>query len=115
MLGKSDRVIATQDRQPAIAFLPGHDKWDYGYSIGQLRPDVVAQMWHATPVDFQAIESWGYIRLAPWVFARADSTRVDRAALKEAACTILGEDPLVLGSVQRSVADLGELQARYCR
>jgi hypothetical protein len=44
----------------------------------------------------QAIESHGYIRLAPWVFARADSTRIDRAAVKEAACTILAEDPLVL-------------------
>jgi hypothetical protein len=115
LLGKSDRVIATRERQPAIGFFPGHDKWDYGYSIGQLRPDVVAELWHAVPADFKAIESGGYIRLAPWVFVRADSTRVNRAALKEAACTILAGDPLVLGSVKRSVADLEELQARDCR
>jgi hypothetical protein len=115
LLGKSDRVIATGERQPTIGFFPGHDKWDYGYSIGQLRPDVVAQLWHADSVDFRAIESRGYIRLAPWVFARTDSTRVDRMVLKEAACTILGGDPLVLGSVTRFVADLEELQARYCR
>ncbi len=75
LLGKSDRVIATRERQPTIGFLPGHDKWDYAYSIGQLRPDVVAQLWHAGPADLQAIQSRGYIRLAPWVFARADSTQ----------------------------------------
>jgi hypothetical protein len=115
LLGKSDRVIAARERQATIGFFPGHDKWDYGYSIGQLRPDVVAELWHAVPADFQAIEGRGYIRLAPWVFARTDSTRVNQAALKEAACTILGGDPLVLGSVTRSVADLEDLQARYCR
>ncbi len=115
LLGKSDRTIAARDRQPAIGFLPGHDKWDYSYSIGELRPDVVAELWHASDADFRAIESWGYIRLAPWVFARADSTRIDRAALQEAACVILAEDPLVLGSVRRSVASLDELRARYCR
>jgi hypothetical protein len=115
LLGKSDRVIATRERQPTIGFYPGHDKWDYGYSIGQLRPDVVAELWHASEADFRAIESLGYIRLAPWVFARADSTRIDRAALKAAACTILERDPFVLGSVQRSVTDLEELQALYCR
>ena len=63
----------------------------------------------------QAIESHGYIRLAPWVFARADSTRIGRAAVKEAACTILAEDPFVLGSVYKSVSDLEALRARYCR
>lgn len=26
-------------------FYPGHLKWDYGYSIGGLRPDVVVQLW----------------------------------------------------------------------
>ena len=24
---------------------PGHMKWDYDYSIGQLKPDVVVQLW----------------------------------------------------------------------
>jgi len=26
-------------------FLPGHMKWDYSYSIGQLKPDVVFELW----------------------------------------------------------------------
>jgi hypothetical protein len=115
LLGKSDPVIATRKRQPTVDFNPGHDKWDYDYSVGRLQPDVVAQLWHANPTELRAIESRGYTRLAPWVFARADSTRIDRAALQEAACTILGRDPFVLGSVKRAVADLDELRTRYCR
>ena len=50
LLGKVDRKIA---RQPAHAtpslfgiknFRPGHVKYDYDYSIGQLKPDVIAQI-----------------------------------------------------------------------
>jgi hypothetical protein len=37
----------------SISFYPGHNKWDYAYSIGELHPDVVAQLWarpeEATP------------------------------------------------------------------
>ena len=115
LLGKSDPVIATGKRQPSIGFNPGHDKWDYDFSIGRLRPDVVAELWHPSDRDLQAIERYGYIRLAPWVFARADSTRIDRTAVKAAACTILAEDPLVLGSIYRSNSDLESLRARFCR
>lgn len=51
LLGKNDKVIA---RQPAHvtsgpfnleAFRPGHMKWDYAYSIEELQPDVVVQLW----------------------------------------------------------------------
>jgi hypothetical protein len=114
LLGKSDRVVAAGARQPAAGFEPGHDKWDYGYSIGHLRPDVVAELWHASEDDVRAIEGWGYVRLAPWVFARADSTRVDAAAVRQTACTILREDPFILGSPMRSVPELGDLLARFC-
>ncbi|OGO42546.1 MAG: hypothetical protein A2W36_04065 [Chloroflexi bacterium RBG_16_58_14] len=50
LLGKVDRKIA---RQPAHAvaslygiknFRPGHVKYDYDYSLGQLKPDVIAQI-----------------------------------------------------------------------
>ncbi|GAC1452928.1 MAG: hypothetical protein PVSMB1_00940 [Gemmatimonadaceae bacterium] len=115
LLGKSDRVIARRQRQPTIAFYPGHDKWDYPYSIGELRPDVVAELWHASQRDVSGIESWGYVQVAPWVFVRADSTRVDRSAVKETACTILRRDPFLLGSAERLVPDLEDLTARYCR
>src|SRR5262249_55824574 len=42
LLGKSDPVVAMRPRQASAGFEPGHDKWDYEYSIRQLRPDVVA-------------------------------------------------------------------------
>ncbi|MDI7274946.1 MAG: glycosyltransferase family 39 protein [Anaerolineae bacterium] len=51
ILGKSDPVIArlpmrlSQNPSRSAEFYPGHLKWDYGYSIGELRPDVVAQLW----------------------------------------------------------------------
>jgi hypothetical protein len=51
LLGKSDRHIARIEmwqatrENPLTYFLPGHLKWDYGYSIGVLRPEVVTQLW----------------------------------------------------------------------
>lgn len=48
LLGKVDKRIARQpvhipENLALIDFRPGHMKWDYAYSIGQLQPDVVAQ------------------------------------------------------------------------
>ena len=40
LLGKNDRVIA--QGPPAAAFAPGHNKWNYAYSLLELKPDVVA-------------------------------------------------------------------------
>jgi hypothetical protein len=64
LLGKSDRVIAhlPMRQAPATAavgerltyFWPGHLKYDYGYSIGRLRPDVVTELWH----DPQEAAAW---------------------------------------------------------
>ena len=51
LLGKNDRVIAHQAMHFSdgpgrfSAFYPGHMKWDYAYSIGQLKPDVILQLW----------------------------------------------------------------------
>lgn len=58
LLGKSDRTIAHENMRvpPAdpsdpiskfTGFFPGHLKWDYDYSIGELKPDVVAQLWES--------------------------------------------------------------------
>ena len=51
LLGKSDRKIAHE--QPHMRpnyswwreFWPGHNKWDYAYSIGEQDPDVMMQIW----------------------------------------------------------------------
>ncbi|HEX3050748.1 MAG TPA: glycosyltransferase family 39 protein [Aggregatilineaceae bacterium] len=47
LLGKSDKVIAHRqmDRSTIPELKPGHMKWDYGYSIGELQPDVVMELW----------------------------------------------------------------------
>jgi hypothetical protein len=115
LLGKSDPVIATTRRQPSVGFFPGHDKWDYAYSIGRLQPDVVAELWHASEDDVRTIEAAGYRRVAPWVFIRTASTRIDAPAVREAACVMLDHDPFVLGSVQRIDPDLDAHRRRYCR
>jgi hypothetical protein len=58
ILGKSDKYISKlpmrlpNDNQPAVnplsnwrLFWPGHMKYDYNYSIGELKPDVVQGLW----------------------------------------------------------------------
>jgi hypothetical protein len=51
LLGKNDPVIAHQPNHlpNKIADIrPGHMKWDYDYTIGELKPDVVVQVWGDT-------------------------------------------------------------------
>ena len=51
LLGKSDVRIAHEKSKVNVGLgnlgdlRPGHNKWDYEYSIGQLQPDVVTQLW----------------------------------------------------------------------
>ena len=40
LLGKSDKCIARM-RQVSEGIIPGHNKFDFGYSLGVLMPDVV--------------------------------------------------------------------------
>jgi hypothetical protein len=80
LLGKTDRAVAA-DRSHDIPFWPGHTKWDYAYSIGRLRPDVVVSLWNATPDDRAALARWGYRSLGGDAYVRADSSLVDAAAL----------------------------------
>ncbi len=54
LLGKNDPVIAKGPARINSSlfepgnFRPGHNKWNYAYSIGELQPDVVAQIWEGT-------------------------------------------------------------------
>ena len=41
MLGKSDAHIAHEPPRSPV-FTPGHDKYDFEYSLGRLKPDLVA-------------------------------------------------------------------------
>lgn len=66
ILGKNDSVIAASrpaevpPDSPVATLFPGHNKWNYEYSIGELRPDVVFQLWNPTNEDFQQLSNWGY-------------------------------------------------------
>ncbi|MCX7624838.1 MAG: hypothetical protein N2Z21_01280 [Candidatus Sumerlaeaceae bacterium] len=58
LLGKSDRHVARLPAHrgmlglPAYReFYPGHLKWDYAYSLGQLKPDVVCAIWRRSLGD----------------------------------------------------------------
>jgi hypothetical protein len=55
LLGKSDRQVAREQAHRGVLglpayreFYPGHLKWNYAYSIGQLKPDVVCAIWRRT-------------------------------------------------------------------
>ncbi len=54
LLGKNDPVIAQGPARINSSlfepgnYRPGHNKWNYAYSIGELQPDVVAQIWEDT-------------------------------------------------------------------
>jgi arabinofuranosyltransferase len=51
LLGKADKTIARQNIKSSVSLAgiadvrPGHMKWDYAYSIGELQPDVIVQLW----------------------------------------------------------------------
>jgi arabinofuranosyltransferase len=88
LLGKSDPVIARTSPRPI--FIPGHNKWDYQYSIGVLRPDLILQLWSPTPEDLEYIRESGYDPLEDrpdTVWVRAGSA-IDRAALRAALLAI---------------------------
>lgn len=82
LLGKADPHVAHGPARIEF-YRAGHNKWDYRYSIAELRPDVVAQLWRLDDSELAVIEAAGYERLAPAVFVRRDSAHVDRAALAE--------------------------------
>ena len=59
ILGKVDKVIAHEQTKSPVSLAgiadvrPGHMKWDYAYSIGQLKPDVIVQLWEE---DYKSAE-----------------------------------------------------------
>jgi hypothetical protein len=57
ILGKADPYIAHQTVRtpmsiPDIPFMrPGHMKWDYAYTFGKLKPDVIVSIWEGTSAE----------------------------------------------------------------
>ncbi|MBC8506423.1 MAG: hypothetical protein ISR58_01580 [Anaerolineales bacterium] len=61
LLGKNDAYIAHLPSHIASSLddiRPGHMKWDYDYSIGQLKPDMILQLWGDKTIAYDYIEQY---------------------------------------------------------
>ncbi|GAG79290.1 unnamed protein product, partial [marine sediment metagenome] len=61
LLGKNDPIIARQDNhipKNLTDIRPGHMKWDYDYAIGQIKPDVIVQLWGDTKAAQEYIKQY---------------------------------------------------------
>lgn len=67
LLGLNDPVVAKGNGHGA--FYPGHNKWNYEYSIGELKPDVIADNfaplaeWMKNNREYQKTENGLYIKI----------------------------------------------------
>ncbi len=83
ILGKTDRVIAHESWKRMIpgpvwqSFLPGHFKWDYAYSIGQMKPDLILDLAYWDEASAQPYLH-DYYKLDAY-YARTGSTHVHLA------------------------------------
>jgi len=79
LLGLNDPIVA---KGPASGpFYPGHDKWNYEYSIMQLKPDLIADNWDKL-AGFMRDKS-EYQRLQNGIYVRRDSQLIDIQALSQ--------------------------------
>jgi hypothetical protein len=96
LLGKNDFIIAHEPMHlpPGLerwyTFHPGHMKWDYSYSIGQLKPDLVLHLGQSSALQPDLARDYGPMRfpgygLDYYAYARRGSPNVlwDRVAALE--------------------------------
>jgi hypothetical protein len=84
LLGKSDKKIAREAahfraKKPLDRiFYPGHQKWNYEYSIGELKPDVVTRLYRENKAETLKILTPTYTPLAlnAHLFVRTGSRAV---------------------------------------
>ncbi|HLF89436.1 MAG TPA: hypothetical protein VI451_10850 [Anaerolineales bacterium] len=84
LLGKADKVIAQGDPRPIRGisddqdFRPGHNKWNYAYSIGELQPDLVVQLWSNSEEAMPFLENdYVVIKLDEYtMYAKKDSPNI---------------------------------------
>jgi len=61
LLGKNDAYIANQPSHipnNLADVRPGHMKWDYDYAIGELKPDLILQLWGDKETAYAYIEQY---------------------------------------------------------
>lgn len=81
LLGKNDAYIAQLPAHTAETLeeiRPGHMKWDYDYSIGELKPDMIVQLWGDKEIAYEYIEEfYTVIEVDGMLFsARSDSSEI---------------------------------------
>lgn len=93
ILGKTDPVVARGPVSasmgiPDVPFMrPGHMKWNYAYTIGELKPDVIVSLWEGTNEEAQPyLEDYVIAEIGNRidVFLRKDSPNVlwDKVAIR---------------------------------
>jgi len=90
LLGKNDPVIARSVSRGKV-FHPGHTKWDYQYSLGKLKPDIITSLWMPTEQEQRYVHDLGYEALPNGMWLRINSPYVDRKGL----ITALGFKPVL--------------------
>jgi hypothetical protein len=80
LLGKSDPAIA-KGAPATPAFFPGHNKWNYPYSLKTHHPDVIVDGYHLRPEDFALFKAEGFANMADGLFIRTDSRAVRQPEL----------------------------------
>ncbi|MBS2033174.1 MAG: hypothetical protein JST54_35200 [Deltaproteobacteria bacterium] len=94
LLGKNDTEVAHSRPHPMATFWPGHNKWDYSHSIGELRPDFVQALWNPTNDDFQQMSRLGYYSLKNGIwFSQAMSNRANLDVLSRTPAEVLTNAP----------------------
>jgi hypothetical protein len=79
LLGLNDAVIA---KGPVTGpFYPGHDKWNYDYSIEQLKPDLIADNWIRLGDYMRNVAD--YAQLDNGMYVRKDSRLLDVNGLSQ--------------------------------
>ncbi|GAB4547220.1 MAG: hypothetical protein Fur002_23050 [Anaerolineales bacterium] len=73
LLGLNDLNVAKGNARGA--FYPGHNKWDYEYSIGELQPDVIADNFE--PLGDYMKKNAAYQMLESDIYVRKDSALVN--------------------------------------
>jgi hypothetical protein len=79
LLGLNDPIVAKSLGHGE--FYPGHNKWDYDYSIGELQPDLIAD--NFAPLAAFIRGNNNYQSIGNGIYIRKDSTLVDANGLSK--------------------------------
>ena len=79
LLGKNDRVIARL--APRGVFSPGHDKWDYHYSLAERKSQLIVEAVDTNDEDNAYIDSLGFEQMPNEMRVRKDVPGIRRELL----------------------------------